>query len=462
MSDQLQTKIIRNLLTNEEYTRLVVPNLELDYFTETSKVVFKAVVDFVAKYNKLPTKGQFLIDLESDSKVSAQDYGSIKAQSEELFTPDVVDKDWMIDATEKWCKDRAIHNAILESVLIKDGKHKDLTIEAIPDLLQKALAVSFDKSVGHDYIADWKERFEHYTTEVHRLKMHLKIFNDITQGGLRSKSLNIIMASTGVGKSTIMCDLAANHLMDGKNVLYISMEMSEIEIAERIDANLLDVDITKLNELPESKFGRQIMDMQKKHVGSLKIKEYPSGAAHSGHFRALIRELEMKDNFKPDVVFIDYINICASSRMKRTGDMYGYIKSVAEEIRGLAQEFDFPIWSATQSNRGGYNNDDPDLSNTSESFGLPATADLFLVAISNPELESAGRIRFKQLKNRHGSLSDNNSFVVGVTRSKMRLYDVDQTARVNETTNDDVEDIPVFDQGSFSTHSDFNTEGFKL
>jgi len=238
--------------------------------------------------------------------------------------------------------------------------------------------------------------------------------------------------------------------------------MSEIEIAERIDANLLDVDITKLNELPESKFGRQIMDMQKKHVGSLKIKEYPSGAAHSGHFRALIRELEMKDNFKPDVVFIDYINICASSRMKRTGDMYGYIKSVAEEIRGLAQEFDFPIWSATQSNRGGYNNDDPDLSNTSESFGLPATADLFLVAISNPELESAGRIRFKQLKNRHGSLSDNNSFVVGVTRSKMRLYDVDQTARVNETTNDDVEDIPVFDQGSFSTHSDFNTEGFKL
>ena len=462
MSDQLQTKIIRNLLTNEEYTRLVVPNLELDYFTETSKVVFKAVVDFVAKYNKLPTKGQFLIDLESDSKVSAQDYGSIKAQSEELFTPDVVDKDWMIDATEKWCKDRAIHNAILESVLIKDGKHKDLTIEAIPDLLQKALAVSFDKSVGHDYIADWKERFEHYTTEVNRLKMHLKIFNDITQGGLRSKSLNIIMASTGVGKSTIMCELAANHLMDGKNVLYISMEMSEIEIAERIDANLLDVDITKLNELPESKFGRQIMDMQKKHGGSLKIKEYPSGAAHSGHFRALIRELEMKDNFKPDVVFIDYINICASSRMKRTGDMYGYIKSVAEEIRGLAQEFDFPIWSATQSNRGGYNNDDPDLSNTSESFGLPATADLFLVAISNPELESAGRIRFKQLKNRHGSLSDNNSFVVGVTRSKMRLYDVDQTARVNETTNDDVEDIPVFDQGSFSAHSDFNTEGFKL
>lgn len=462
MSDQLQTKIIRNLLTNEEYTRLVVPNLDLDYFTDTSKVVFKAIVDFVAKYNKLPTKGQFLIDLESDSKVSAQDYGSIKAQSEELFTPDVVDKDWMIDATEKWCKDRAIHNAILESVLIKDGKHKDLTIEAIPDLLQKALAVSFDKSVGHDYIADWKERFEHYTTEVHRLKMHLKIFNDITQGGLRSKSLNIIMASTGVGKSTIMCDLAANHLMDGKNVLYISMEMSEIEIAERIDANLLDVDITKLNELPESKFGRQIMDMQKKHVGSLKIKEYPSGAAHSGHFRALIRELEMKDNFKPDVVFIDYINICASSRMKRTGDMYGYIKSVAEEIRGLAQEFDFPIWSATQSNRGGYNNDDPDLSNTSESFGLPATADLFLVAISNPELESAGRIRFKQLKNRHGSLSENNSFVVGVTRSKMRLYDVDQTARVNETTNDDVEDIPVFDQGSFSAHSDFNTEGFKL
>ena len=461
MNANLEMKVLQNLLTNERFTREVVPNLELDYFTGNSKTIFESVVQFVTKYKKLPTLDAFLIDMQNNNKIGEEAFNQIANVAPKLFERDEVDYDWLLDATEKWCKDRAVQNALLKSISISEGKDGELSRDAIPDILQKALSVSFDKSVGHDYLEDFDARWEYYNREENRLPSHLEMLNTITNGGIRSKSLNIIMASTGVGKSTIMGDLAANHLIDGKNVLYISMEMSEEEIGERVDANLMDISIDQIKTLPKDIFSRKANDLRKKTTGSFIVKEYPTGAAHAGHFRALIKELEMKKEFKPDVIFIDYLNICASARMKRTNDMYNYVKSIAEELRGLAQEFDVPIWSATQSNRDGYNNSDPDLSNTSESFGLPATTDLFLVAISTPELENNRMIQFKQLKNRHGDLNKYNKFVVGIDRSKMRLYDAPSQEEQETAAQDDT---PVFDRGSIAQSDDiFNpTEDWKL
>jgi len=400
----------------------------------------------------LPTADAFIIDLQKNERLGEDTFNKITSLVPSLFEKDDVDYQWMVDNAEKWCKDRAVQNALLKSVLISEGKDGELSRDAIPDILQKALSVSFDRSVGHDYFGDFEKRWEYYAQDVARLPCHLKLFNEITNGGVKAPSLNIIMASTGVGKSLIMCDMAANHMIDGKNVLYITMEMAEEEISERIDANLMDIPIDQINQLPHDMFSRKVMDLKKKTAGGLVVKEYPTGSPHSGHFRALIKEVELKKEFNPDVIFIDYLNICSSSRMKRGSNSYDYIKSIAEEIRGLSMEFEIPIWSATQSNRDGYNNSDPDLSNTSESFGLPATADLFLVAISTPELENNRLIQLKQLKNRHGDLNKHNKFVIGIDRAKMKLFDAPS---IEEFETEALDDVPVFDRGNITHLEDW-------
>jgi archaellum biogenesis ATPase FlaH len=363
----------------------------------------------------------------------------------QLFTREPIDNDWLIDATEKWCQDRALYNAVMESISIIDGKHESLTKNALPDILSKALGVSFDKNVGHDYVENAEERYEFYHKEEDRLPFDLEYFNSITKGGVPRKTLNICLAGTGVGKSLYMCHVAAAALAEGRNVLYITMEMAEERIAERIDANLLNVPIDQLENLSKDIFTTKVNNLAKKTNGKLIIKEYPTGSAHSGHFRALLNELKLKKQFEPDVIFIDYLNICASSRMKGMGgaiNSYNYIKAIAEELRGLAVEFDVPVFSATQTTRSGYSNSDVGLEDTSESFGLPATADLMFALISTEELEQSGQLMVKQLKNRYNDPTHNKRFVIGVDRSKMRLFDVDER---EQTLTDDT---PAFDNGA--------------
>jgi archaellum biogenesis ATPase FlaH len=373
----------------------------------------------------------------------------------QLFTEEPIDEAWLLDSTEKWCQDRAIYNAIMESITIIDGKHESLTKGALPDLLSKALGVAFDTNVGHDYIENVEERYEFYHTEEDRIPFDLEYFNAITKGGVPNKTLNIALAGTGVGKSLFMCHVAASALVEGRNVLYITMEMAEERIAERIDANLLNVPIDQLDKMSKDMFTTKVADLARKTTGKLIVKEYPTGSAHAGHFRALLNELKLKKQFEPDVIFIDYLNICASSRMKGMGgaiNSYSYIKAIAEELRGLAVEFDVPVFSATQTTRSGYGNSDVGLEDTSESFGLPATADLMFALISTEELEQLGQIMVKQLKNRYNDPTYNKRFVVGVDRSKMRLFDVDE----NEQSLTD--DTPVFDK----TETGKRFEDFKL
>jgi archaellum biogenesis ATPase FlaH len=359
-----------------------------------------------------------------------------------VFTPEKVNDDWLIDNTEKWCQDRAIYLAIMESINIIDGKHQSLTKQALPEILSDALGVCFDTNVGHDYIDNSDERFEFYHTVEDRLPFDLENFNAITKGGLPNKTLNVALAGTGVGKSLFMCHVGAGALMQGKNVLYITMEMSEERIAERIDANLFNLPIDQLEKLNKQMFDNKIAKIAQKNIGKLIVKEYPTGAAHTGHFRALINELKLKKDFMPDIIFIDYLNICSSSRMKGLGgsiNTYSYIKSIAEEMRGLAVEFNVPIMTATQTTRSGFSNTDVGLEDTSESFGLPATADLMFALVSTEELDKLGQIMVKQLKNRYNDPTYKKRFVVGVDRAKMRLYDVEESA---QTLTDD---IPVFD-----------------
>jgi archaellum biogenesis ATPase FlaH len=372
-----------------------------------------------------------------------------------LFTKEKIDNNWLNDATEKWCQDRAIYNAVMESISIIDGKHESLTKNALPDLLSKALGISFDTNVGHDYVENAEQRFEFYHTEEDRIPFDLDYFNKITKGGVPNKTLNIALAGTGVGKSLFMCHVAANALTQGKNVLYITMEMAEERIAERIDANLLNVPIDQLANMSKDMFTRKVNSLTKKTNGKLIIKEYPTGSAHAGHFRALLNELKLKRQFVPDMIFIDYLNICASSRMKTMGgsiNSYTYIKAIAEELRGLAVEFNIPLFSATQTTRSGYSNSDVGLEDTSESFGLPATADLMFALISTEELEKLGQFMVKQLKNRYNDPTMHKRFVVGVDRSKMRLYDV---LEVEQSLQDDT---PVFDHGEVAN----KFEGFKV
>jgi archaellum biogenesis ATPase FlaH len=361
----------------------------------------------------------------------------------QLFNKNDVDENWLLDTTEKWCQDRAIYNAIMESISIIDGKHEQLTKGALPDLLSKALGVGFDLKVGHDYTENVEERYDFYHTEEDRLPFDLEYFNTITKGGVPRKTLNIALAGTGVGKSLFMCHVAASSLVQGHNVLYITMEMAEERIAERIDANLLNVPIDQLDKLSKDMFTTKVNDIARKTTGKLIIKEYPTGSAHSGHFRALLNELKLKRQFEPDLIFIDYLNICSSSRMKAMGgsiNSYTYIKAIAEELRGLAVEFNVPVFSATQTTRSGFSNSDVGLEDTSESFGLPATADLMFALISTEELDKQGQFMVKQLKNRYNDPTAHKRFVVGVDRSKMRLYDVEET---EQTLTDDT---PVFDK----------------
>jgi len=426
--------------------RKVLPFIQPDYFTGIHQKLFKEVASFVAKYNKLPTEESFRIEVDqSDRFANANDYTEASSIIPDIFKIEPIDEKWLDNTTEKWCQDQAVHKAVLEAITVIDGKHKTLSKNALPDLLQKALAVSFDTNIGHDYIESFSERFDFYHAQEERIEFDIEKLNLITKGGLPNKTLNIALAGTGVGKSLFMCHVAGSVLAQGKNVLYITMEMSEERIAERIDANLLDVPLDQINNLSFDMFSNKIAKLKKTTNGKLIVKEYPTGSAHSNHFRALLNELKLKKKFVPDMIFIDYLNICASSRMKAMGgsiNSYTYIKAIAEELRGLAVEFDVPIVSATQTTRSGYSSSDPGLEDTSESFGLPATADLMFALVSNEELESQGQIMIKQLKNRYNDPAAHKRFVVGIDRSRMKIFDV------AESQQNLVQDVPVFDNST--------------
>jgi len=457
MQINLEQTILRNILTNEKYMRKVLPFVKPEYFEGIYRTLFKEAGKFVAKYNRLPTSEAFKIELDQTDRLTGEQYTMAVDILPHIFSDEKIDEDWLMDTTEKWCQDRAVYNAIMESISIIDGKHETLTKNALPDILQKALAVAFDTNVGHDYIENVDKRYEFYHTEESRIPFDLEYFNKITKGGLPNKTLNIALAGTGVGKSLFMCHMAAGCLTQNHNVLYITMEMAEERIAERIDANLLNTPIDQIDKLSKDMFTTKVANISRQTTGKLIIKEYPTGSAHTGHFRGLLNELKLKKQFVPDIIFIDYLNICASSRMKGMGgaiNSYNYIKAIAEEIRGLAVEFDLPIVSATQTTRSGYSNSDVGLEDTSESFGLPATADFMFALISTEELEQQGQMMVKQLKNRYNDPTYHKRFVIGVNRSKMILYDVEE----NQQTLTD--DTPLFDKSQNAKRTKF--EGFKL
>ena len=429
--ERLELTILRNLVYNEDYSRKVIPFIQPEYFEQRSeKVVFEEIVQFIVKYNSAITKEALGIEIENRTDLTETDVKDIRDVCETL-NDSVVENQWLLDTTEKWCRDRAIYLALMESIHIADGNDGNKNRDAIPSILSDALAVSFDNNIGHDYLQNYQERYEFYHRKEDKIEFDLEYFNKITKGGLPNKTLNIALAGTGVGKSLFMCHVASSALLQGRNVLYITLEMAEERIAERIDANLLNVPIQQLVDLPRSTFENKVTSLSKKTQGTLIIKEYPTASAHSGHFKALLNELALKKSFRPDIIFIDYLNICASSRHKANGsaNSYSYIKSIAEELRGLAVEFKVPIVSATQTTRSGYGNSDVELTDTSESFGLPATADLMFALISTEELEGLGQIMVKQLKNRYNDPTVFKRFVVGIDRAKMRLYDVEQSAQ---------------------------------
>ena len=456
MTTNIEQTIIKNILTNEQFMRKVLPFVKPDYFEGTYRQIFKEIGKFVGKYNKLPSSESFKIELDQSESFNDEQYRHAVEIIPQLFDGEKVDQQWLYDTTEKWCQDRALYNAVMESITIIDGKHQSLTKNALPDILTKALAVSFDANIGHDYIENFEERYEFYHRDEERLPFDLDYFNKITKGGLPNKTLNIVLAGTGVGKSLFMCHCAAANLADGKNVLYLTMEMAEERIAERIDANLLDIPIDQIANLPKSMFAERVHGLSRRTNGKLIIKEYPTGQANAAHFRALLNELKLKKSFIPHVIYIDYLNICASSRMKGMGgaiNSYNYIKAIAEELRSLAVEFDVPIISATQTTRSGYSNSDIGLEDTSESFGLPATADLMFALISTEELEGMGQLAVKQLKNRYNDPTYKKRFVIGVDRSRMKLYDV------HEGQQTLIDDGPTFDKTEVNNRfKDFKME----
>ena len=402
-----------------------MPFIKADYFQEYhEKIVFEEIADFAAKYDKVPTKEVLTINLQNRGDLTEETFKD-SVQGINSLSDDWVDYDWLLDATEKWCQDRAIYLALMQSIKIADGGDKKFTKGAIPSILQDALAVSFDEHIGHDYIEQSSDRYEFYHRKEEKIPFDLEKFNFITKGGLPNKTLNIALAGTGVGKSLFMCHMAGSALTQGYNVLYITCEMAEEKIAERIDANLLNVSVKDIMELPEVLFNSKVNEISRKTQGKLIIKEYPTASAHAGHFKALLSDLKLKKDFTPDLIFVDYLNICASVRYKgAVVNSYTYVKAIAEELRGLAVESNLPIISATQTTRSGYGNSDPDLTDTSESFGLPATADFMFALISTEELEQQGRILVKQLKNRYNDPTSSRKFILGIDRSKMRLYDV--------------------------------------
>ena len=429
--EKVEFLILRNLLHNEEYLRKVVPFIKADYFEDlTQKIVFEEVSSFIEQYNKPATKEILTIEAEKRSDINDSSFKDVTKLISSL-DDEPSEFEWLINTTEKWCRDRAIYLALMESIQLADGKDDTKGRDAIPTILSDALAVSFDSHVGHDYLIDYEERYESYHRKEDKIPFDLEFFDKITKGGIPNKTLNIALAGTGVGKSLFMCHFASSVLLQGKNVLYITLEMAEEKIAERIDANLLNVNIQDIVDLPKVMFGDKVTSLTKKTQGSLIIKEYPTASAHSGHFRALLNELALKKSFKPDIIFVDYLNICASSRYRTNNNVnsYSYIKAIAEELRGLAVEANLPIVSATQTTRSGFASSDVDLTDTSESFGLPATADLMFALISTEELEGLNQIMVKQLKNRYNDPTINKRFVIGIDRAKMRLYDCEQKAQ---------------------------------
>ena len=448
--NRLELSILKNLIHNEDYARKVLPFLEADYFNDIAeKNIFKEVSDFINKYKAMPTHEALCINFsESKNHTDDQVRGAIQILKEiDDAKNQPTETQWLTEQTEKFCQDKALYNAIMESVSILDEKNKTQKSKGeIPKLLADALGVSFDQNIGHDYMNDSESRFEFYHKKESRIPFDLDFFNKITKGGLPKKTLNIALAGTGVGKSLFMCHCSAAAISQGLNVLYISLEMAEERIAERIDANLLNVTMDELHIIPRADYDRKFGAFKNKAQGKLIIKEYPTASAGAMHFRSLLNELHLKKNFKPDIVFVDYLNICCSSRIKQGGSVnsYTYIKAIAEELRGLAVEFDVPIVSATQTTRSGFSNSDVGLEDTSESFGLPATADFMFALISTEELEQLGQIMVKQLKNRYNDPNSNKKFVIGVDRAKMRLYDAEQSAQTDlSESGQDVPDKPL-------------------
>ena len=456
--NEIEFLILRNLLHNEEYLRKVIPFLQEEFFEDSDqKVVFNEISNFVNEYNNVPTKEVLSIEVGKRKDINEQQFKSITHLISHL-DDEPAEFEWLLNTTEKWCRDRAIYLALVESIGIADGQSKDKNPDAIPSILSDALAVSFDNHVGHDYLLDYEERYESYHRKENRIPFDLEYFNKITKGGLPNKTLNIALAGTGVGKSLFMCHMASSALLASKNVLYITMEMAEEKIAERIDANLLNVNIQDMSELPKQTFETKVNNLTQKTQGTLIIKEYPTASAHSGHFSSLLNELALKKSFRPDIIFIDYLNICASSRYRGGGSVNSYtiVKSIAEELRGLAVEANVPVVSATQTTRSGYGSSDVELTDTSESFGLPATADLMFALISTDELEELGQILVKQLKNRYNDANLCKRFVVGIDRAKMRLYDCEQSAQ------DDLLDNKQEEEYNYEDKPKKSFEGFKF
>lgn len=458
---RIETKILSSLVYDEQYCRKVIPFIKTDYFSERKEAILsKIIVEFFTKYNKPLTKEILSIEVGNRTDINDRELTEINSYVDSM-THEEVNESWMLEQTEKFCKDKAVYNAILHSIRIIDGGDKVNTKDAIPTILSDALAISFDNHVGHDYIEDSDSRYEFYHRIEEKVSFDLDMFNKITKGGLSKKTLNIVLAGTGVGKSLFMCHCAAGVLTQGKNVLYITMEMAEERIAERIDANLLNITMDELKVIDKDIFDKRIQKIAGKTQGKLIVKEYPTAGAHAGHFRALLEELKLKREFTPDIIYIDYLNICASQRMKQGGSVnsYTYIKSIAEELRGLAVEYNVPIMSATQTTRSGFTNSDPGLEDTSESFGLPATADLMFALVSNEELEQLNQIIVKQLKNRYNDPSFYKRFIIGVDRAKMKLYDVEASAQVGLSDSGQVqEDVPMFDKSDFGKRQ--KSEGF--
>ncbi|UYA57672.1 DNA helicase [Synechococcus phage S-CREM1] len=457
--DKLEVLVLKNLIYDEKFCRKVLPFIKPEYFeSHEERVIFDEVNKYVQTYQTIPPINAIAIETEHRTDLSEDGFKNV-LNLLQSFTEDKVDYDWLINTTEKWCKDRAVYLSLLESIKIADGKDNTKSRDAIPGILQEALGVCFDEHVGHDYIDDFESRYDFYHRKEEKIPFDLEFFNKITKGGLPSKTLNIALAGTGVGKSLFMCHVAASSLLQGKNVLYITMEMAEERIAERIDANLLNINIQQLHDLPKQLYESKIIKLARKTVGKLIIKEYPTASAHAGHFKSLLNELALKKGFRPDIIFIDYLNICSSSRYKgNIVNSYTFVKSIAEELRGLAVEFDVPIVSATQTTRSGYSSTDVDLTDTSESFGLPATADLMFALISTEELEQMNQILVKQLKNRYNDPTMNKRFIVGIDRAKMRLYDVEQSAQTDLVdSGQDLDEEPenLFKKSTRKTFTDF-------
>ncbi|MGA1433249.1 MAG: DnaB-like helicase C-terminal domain-containing protein [Candidatus Nanopelagicaceae bacterium] len=454
-NEKIESTILRNLLFNEDFYRKVVPFVKPDYFEDHhERIIYEEVWDFASKYDTVPTSEVIIINLQDRKDITEESYNSA-VSTLKSFESTPVEYNWLLDTTEKWCKDRAIYLALLESIKIADGGNSKVSKDAIPSILQEALAVSFDEHVGHDYVENAGERYDYYHQDESKIPFDIDKFNTVTKGGLPNKTLNIALAGTGVGKSLFMCHMAAACLAQGKNVLYITMEMAEEKIAERIDANLLNVNIKDIGSIPEQIFTSRVAEIGRKTQGRLIIKEYPTASAHAGHFKGLLNELSLKKYFKPDIIFIDYLNICASSRYKgHIVNSYTYVKAIAEELRGLAVENDVPVVSATQTTRSGFGNSDVDLTDTSESFGLPATADFMFALISTEELEQSGRIMVKQLKNRYNDPTYYRRFTVGIDRAKMKLYNVE------DSDGDNVLDIQ--DEDTFETFEDVSSKQNRL